>query len=163
MATSPPTCCRTFARDDQVAFATPMRTGVRELVVTGPAAPPLVSLEDVGGRAIHVRRNSDHHASLRAPQRSAEEDRSTAGADRARRRVDRPTRTCWSGSTPEKIPATLVDDYVYDTWKSTFAKTSVNRDVAVSQDGELAWVTRKESATLLELINEFFATHRLTF
>jgi hypothetical protein len=39
----------------------------------------------------------------------------------------------------------------------------VNRDVAVSQDIELAWVTRKESSTLLELINEFFRTHRLSF
>ena len=55
---------RTFERDDQVAFAKPWRTGIRELIVTGPGTPPLVSLEDVGGRAIHVRRNSDHHASL---------------------------------------------------------------------------------------------------
>ena len=55
---------RTFERDDQVAFARPWRTGVRELIVTGPGTPPLVSLEDVGGRTIHVRRNSDHHASL---------------------------------------------------------------------------------------------------
>ena len=62
-----------------------------------------------------------------------------------------------------QIPATLVDDYLYDAWRSTFDKTSVNRDVAVSQDGELGWVTRKESAKLLELINEFFATHQLSF
>ena len=53
-----------------------------------------------------------------------------------------------------------MDDYLYDAWKSTFDKTSANRDVAVSQDGAVAWVTRKESAKLLELINEFFDTHR---
>src|SRR5687767_5814059 len=52
---------RTFERDDQVAFAKPMRAGVRELIVSGPDTTALVSLEDVGGRTIHVRRHSDHH------------------------------------------------------------------------------------------------------
>lgn len=50
--------------DDLVAFSDPVRKGVRELIVTGPGVPPLVSLEDVGGRAIHVRKSSDHYSSL---------------------------------------------------------------------------------------------------
>ena len=53
----------TFTRDEQVAFAPPIKTDIRELVVTD-VGTPLVSLEDVGGRTIHVRKNSDHHASL---------------------------------------------------------------------------------------------------
>ena len=153
---------RTFERDDQVAFARPWRMGIRELIVSGPGSPPLVSLEDVGGRTIHVRRNSDHHASL-------------LRLNGQLKKIDRPPArivVAAESQTDEdllelvnagKIPATLVDDYLYDTWKSTFDKTSANRDVAVSQDGEVAWVTRKESAKLLELINEFFSTHRLTF
>ncbi len=153
---------RTFERDDQVAFANPWRTAVRELIVTGPGTPPLVSLEDVGGRAIHVRRNSDHHASLlrlndqlkkiaRPPAKVVLATESQADED------------LLELVNTGKIPATLVDDYLYDTWKSTVDKTSTNRDVAVSQDGAVGWVTRKESAQLLELINEFFDTHRLTF
>jgi membrane-bound lytic murein transglycosylase MltF len=153
---------RTFERDDQVAFATPWRTGVRELVVTGPGTPPLVSLEDVGGRIIHVRRNSDHHASLlrlndqlkkidRPPARVALADESQT--DEALLELVN------SG----RIPATLVDDYVYDAWRATFDQSAANRDVAVSQDGDISWVTRKESTKLLGMINEFFSTHRLTF
>lgn len=153
---------RTFERDDQVAFAKPWRMGVRELIVTGPGAPPLVSLEDVGGRVIHVRRNSDHHASLlrlndqlkkidRPPARIAVAAESQTDEDLLER------------VNAGKIPATLVDDYLYDSWKSTFDKTSVNRDVAVSQDIEISWVTRKDSTRLLALINEFFSLHRLTF
>jgi membrane-bound lytic murein transglycosylase MltF len=61
------------------------------------------------------------------------------------------------------VPATLVDDYIYDAHRSRLGKTTVNRDVAVSQDGEIAWVTRKESPRLLALVNEFFTSHRLTF
>lgn len=153
---------RTFERDDQVAFAKPWRTGIRELIVSGPGSPPLVSLEDVGGRTIHVRRNSDHHASLlRLNDQLKKSDRPPARiAVTAESQTDEDLLELVNAG---KIPATLVDDYLYDTWKSTFDKTSTNRDVAVSQDGEVAWITRKESAKLLELINEFFDTHRLTF
>ena len=153
---------RTVERDDQVAFAKPWRTGIRELVVTAPAGPPLVSLEDVGGRTIHVRRNSDHHASL-------------LRLNAQLKKIDRPAARivlAAESQTDEdllelvnagRIPATLVDDYLYDAWRTTFDKSAANRDVAVSQDGELAWVTRKESTKLLQLINEFFSTHQLSF
>jgi membrane-bound lytic murein transglycosylase MltF len=153
---------RTFERDDQVAFAKPFRTGVRELVVTAPGTPPLVSLEDIGGRTIHVRRDSDHHSSaVRLNEQLKKIDRPPA------RLVLAP-----ESSTDEDLlelvnagraPATIVDDYIYDAWRPRYGQAAVNRDVAVSQDGELAWVTRKDSPRLLELVNEFFSTHRLTF
>lgn len=153
---------RTFERDDQVAFATPWRTGVRELVVTGPGAPPLVSLEDVGGRAIHVRRNSDHHASLlRLNEQLKKIDRPPARVVlAAESQTDEDLLELVDSG---RIPATLVDDYLYGAWRATFDHATANRDIAVSQDGEIAWVTRKESTKLLGIINEFFASHRLTF
>ena len=153
---------RTFERDDQVAFANPWRTGVRELIVTAPGTPPLVSLEDVGGRSIHVRRNSDHHASLlRLNDQLKKIDRPPAKVVlAAESQADEDLLELVNAG---KIPATLVDDYLYDSWTSTFDKTSTNRDVAVSQDIEISWVTRKDSARLLALINEFFSLHRLTF
>jgi membrane-bound lytic murein transglycosylase MltF len=153
---------RTFERDEQVAFATPVRTGVREIIVTGPGVKPLVSLEDAGGRAIHVRRNSDHHASLERLNGQLE-------------KIDRPAATIRFAAgelTDEellaqvnagRIPATVVDDYIYDARAAELGSTAVNRDVAVSQDGEIAWVTRPGSPRLLTLINEFFAAYRLSF
>ena len=153
---------RTFERDEQVAFAKPVRAGVRELIVSGPGATPLVSLEDVGGRTIHVRRNSDHHASL-------------VRLNEQLKKIARPPATILFAPAQQtdeelldlvnagRIPATLVDDYIYDAARSRLDKTAVNRDVAVSQDGEIAWVTRKDSPRLLALVNEFFTAHRLTF
>ena len=153
---------RTFERDDQVAFAKAMRAGVREIIVTGPSTAPLVSLEDAGGRTIHVRRNSDHHASL-------------VRLNDQLRKIDRPQAKIVfapAEMTDEellqlvndgKVPATIVDDYIYDSRRAALDKTNVNREVAVSQDGEIGWATRKESTKLLSLLDEFFSTHRLTF
>jgi membrane-bound lytic murein transglycosylase MltF len=152
---------QTFERDDQVAFATPTLSGVRELIVTGSGERPLVSLEDVAGRAIHVRQNSDHHASLlrlneqlkkidRQPARIALADESQTDEDL----LDRVNEGTY--------PATLADDYIFDARRRELNRVAANRDVAVSQDGVIAWVTRKDSPQLLAAINAFFATHKPT-
>jgi membrane-bound lytic murein transglycosylase MltF len=145
----------TFERDDQVAFAEPIRKGVREFVVTGPASKPLVSLEDVGGLAIHVRKSSDHHASL-------------VRLNDQLKKVDRPgcrIVIAHESLTDEDlaeqvnsgaIPATLLDDHLYRRLKPALDKLSANEEVAVSQDGIVAWAVRKDAPKLLALVNEFF-------
>lgn len=150
---------QTFERDDQVAFATPTRIGIRELVVTAPGQRPVVSLEDVAGRAIHVRKSSDHYRSLlrlneqlkkidRQPSRIVIADETLTDEDL----LDRVN----EGS----FPATLADDYVFDARRRELSSAGANKDVAVSQDGVIAWVTRKDAPQLLAAINAFFATHK---
>jgi len=150
----------TFERDDQVMFSEPVRKGVRELIVTGPGVPPIVSLEDVAGRAIHVRKSSEHYASLvRLNQQLAKVDKPVCKiivADEGLMDEDLVQLV-----NDGKIPATLVDDYVYKLMKATIPKVAVNEEVAVSQDGILAWAVRKDSPTLRALVNEFLKSHDL--
>ncbi|MGH9384093.1 MAG: transporter substrate-binding domain-containing protein [Vicinamibacterales bacterium] len=49
---------KTFEREEVVAFSEPIVTDVREVLVSGPGVPPIVSLEDVAGRSIHVRKGA---------------------------------------------------------------------------------------------------------
>ena len=152
----------TFTRDEQVAFASPIRTGIRELVVTD-VGKPLVSLEDIGGRTVYIRRNSDHVESLiRLNEQLKKINRPPAYVvvdDRAKTDED-----LLDSVNAGRISATIIYDYIFDRWQSEFLKiASVNRDVAVSQDGVLAWVTRKDATQLLAAMNAFFSTHKLTF
>jgi membrane-bound lytic murein transglycosylase MltF len=152
----------TFTRDEQVAFAPPIKTGIRELVVTDVGSP-LVSLEDVGGRRIHVRKNSDHHASLiRLNDQLKKVNRQPATII-----ADDKTKTdeeLLDSVNAGRIRATIVDDYIFDRWQRDLLKiAATNRDVAVSQDGVLAWVTRKDAPALTSLLKDFFSTHKLTF
>ena len=152
----------TFTRDEQVAFAPPIKTDIRELVVTDGRSP-LVSLEDVGGRTIHVRKDSDHHASLiRLNQQLQKNNRRPAIIafdERAKTDED-----LLDSVNAGRLRATLVDDYIFDRWKGELLKVAdTNPDVAVSQDGVLAWVTRKDAPALTSVLKEFFSTHKLTF
>jgi len=54
----------TSQRQKSVDFSNPLLTGVRELIVTGPEAPSIVSLDDLAGKEIHVRKSSSYYESL---------------------------------------------------------------------------------------------------
>jgi ABC-type amino acid transport substrate-binding protein len=151
----------TITRDEQVAFAPPIKTDIRELVVTDGV--PLVSLEDVGGRRITVRMNSDHHASLiRLNEQLKKNNRRQAVII-----TDLTTKTdeeLLDSVNAGRIRATLVDDYIFDRWQGELLKiAATNREVAVSQDGVVAWATRKDAPALTSLLKDFFSTHKLTF
>jgi ABC-type amino acid transport substrate-binding protein len=45
-------------RERMVAFSEPTRTNVSEVVVTGPGAPPIATLDDLSGQDVFVRRGS---------------------------------------------------------------------------------------------------------
>lgn len=151
----------TFARDEQVAFAPPIRTGIRELVVTSASAP-LVSLEDIGSRTIHVRQDSDHHASLlRLNEQLRKIDRPIARIVLARQTVT--DEELMDRVNKGQIPATIVDDYVFERRRAQLPNVVANPDIAVSQDGSLSWVARKDAPKLTGFLKEFFSTHRLTF
>ena len=47
-----------------VEFSDPLLAGVKELLVTGPAAPPVAGLDDLAGKEMHVRKSSSYYESL---------------------------------------------------------------------------------------------------
>lgn len=144
-----------FERDDQVAFARPIATGIREVIVTGPKERPLVSLEDVGRRRIYVRKASDHHASLvRLNQQLTKIARPPAQIVIApATQTDEDLIKLVSAGT---IPATVAYDNEFRACCAALPGLSVNADVAVSQDGSVSWVTRKDAPQLLVILNAFF-------
>ena len=150
----------TFEREELVAFSEPIVKDVREALVTGPGVQPIVSLEDVAGRSIHVRRGSDHFSSLtrlngqlakinKPVCKIVAMDPSLTDEDVLQMVND------------GRVPVTLVDQYLVAAWRPRLDKMAVNPDVSVSQDGIYAWAVRKDSPKLLGLVNEFLRSHDL--
>ena len=65
-----------------VAFSEPTRTNVSEVVVTGPGAPPIATVDDLAGQEVFVRKGSIYEESLVQPERATEGARQAAGRDR---------------------------------------------------------------------------------
>ncbi len=150
----------TFEREELVAFSEPIVKDVREVLLTGPGVQPIVSLEDVAGRSIHVRRGSDHFSSLtrlngqlakinKPVCKIVAMDPSLTDEDLLRMVND------------GRVPVTLADQYLVAAWRRSLDNIAVNPDVSVSQDGIYAWAVRKDSPKLLGLVNEFLRSHDL--
>jgi membrane-bound lytic murein transglycosylase MltF len=58
------------------------------------------------------------------------------------------------------IPATAAYDNEFRACCAGLPGLNVNADVAVSQDGSVSWVTRKDAPQLLDILNAFFAVMR---
>ena len=54
----------TPVRKKLVNFSDPLSKNVREIIVTGPSAAAIATLDDLSGRTIHVRRSSSYYESL---------------------------------------------------------------------------------------------------
>lgn len=149
----------TEERLELVDFADPYLTGIDEILVAGPAAPPLASLKDLAGRTIHVRQSSSYHASLvkvnrafhligRRPIRLEPVDENLEDED------------LLEMVNAGLLPMIVVDSHKAEYWAQVFPDIVLHRDIAVRQGGEIAWAIRKNSPKLREAIDAFVAENK---
>ena len=149
----------TPSRAERVDFADPMLRGVRELVVTGPAAPPVATLDDLAAVPVHVRPSSSYHEHLVALNAA----RAEAGAP--------PIPIIAADEALEDydlvelvdvgvIPAVILDSHKAELYAQIFEHLAVHNDLAINEGGEIAWAIRKGSPQLMDATSAFAAKAR---
>ena len=112
-------------RKEEVDFANPTRSGISSIIVSGPAVPPIATVQDLGGKEVYLRTS----------------DVSTRGVEQFNAQL------AASGKPPVKIrpapevladedilemvnaglvPMTMVDDYVAEFWRQIFPGIVLN-------------------------------------
>ena len=149
----------TDARAEQVAFTAPLVEGVKEVLVTGPGAPSLDSLDDLAGREVWATAGSsyvEHLAALSA-------ELAGRGLEPIAVRVAPGTL-----STEDLLEMThagifdlaVCDDYKARLWTELLEDLQLREDLVVHAGGDLAWAVRPESRELLESLNAFVGEAR---
>ena len=136
-----------------VDFTDPTREKVNEVVVTGPGAPPIASVEDLSGNAVFVRKTSSYYQSLVALNQKLE------AAGKAPVDIQAAPENLEDDDLLEMVNAgliriTVVDDFMADFWKQVFADLVVHDDVTVRTGGTLAVAIRKDSPELKAGLNK---------
>lgn len=146
----------TESRLRQVDFTAPRdRKPVRELVITGPKAPPLQRLDDLAGKTVHVRRASSYFESL------------TVLNDGLRRAGKAPVKLVMLPDALEDEDALemlnagvlqilVVDDWKAATWAQILPNIKVRQDLAVREGSYTGWAYRKNSPQLRQAIEDFY-------
>lgn len=143
----------TDARKQRVTFTLPYVRNVSEVVVAHADAPPVGSVEELGGRKVHVLRGSSFAERLR------ELNRGMWRLGRPRIRiVEMPSDTS-TEDLLEMVNAgimqyAMADDYMGQLWAKVLPNLRV-LDVRLSEGNNIAWAVRHNNPRLLHALNEF--------
>jgi membrane-bound lytic murein transglycosylase MltF len=146
-------------REELVDFSDPVTRQLSEVLVTGPAAPPIGTLDDLAGKRIFVRASSSYRASLDALNLQFEK----RGLD-AIVIEDAPEQLedmdILEMVTAGMLEWAIVDDYKAHLWAGIFEELKVREDLVFRSGGFIAPAFRKNSPLLAEALNEFVKTHK---
>jgi membrane-bound lytic murein transglycosylase MltF len=148
----------TRERKEKVDFSDPVATGVREVLVSGPSAPPVASVDDLSGKEVYVRPSSSYAEHLRALNARLK------AAGKPPVVIVPAPEVLEDGDILEMVsadlvPATVVDDFMADLYMRIFPSLRKSPGVE-SAPGDIAWAFRKGSPQLAAAVNAFVRTHK---
>lgn len=146
-------------REAAVDFARPWMRDVREIVVSGPAAPVLARIEDLAGQTVHVRASSSYatHLAALSQRLVAEGARPIVIAPADENLEDEDLMEMVHAGL---LPLAVVDEHKAKVWAEVLSGLTLRTDLAVHAGGEIAWAMRENSPLLRAELDAFFAEHQ---
>ena len=145
-------------RQQWVEFSAPLWSGVSEIVVTGPSAPEIRSIDDLSGREVFVRLSSSYFQSLW----HLNEDFGRRGLPPLR------VKPAPEGLEDEDIlemvsaglvPFAVLDSHKAEFWAEVLPNLVLHKDVAVRSGAEIALAFRRQSPQLGAFLDDFARRH----
>ena len=141
-------------RSESVAFTRPTWKNVSELVVSGPAAPGIESLDDLAATGLHLRPSSSYFEHVSTLNQA----RDVAGKPVIP--VESMDEYLEDYDLLEMVQAGILPAIIVDSHKAAilarvFDNITVHEDLSVNEGGEIAWAVRKDNPKLLSALNGF--------
>ena len=146
-------------REAIIDFTNPLTKEISEVLVTGPSAPDIASIDDLSGKMIYVRASSSYRSSLdQLNERFREEGRPEIVLSDASEYLE-------DVDILEMVNAGLldwavVDNYKAKIWGDVFDKLTVREDIVFRSGGRIGVAVREDSPKLLAELNEFLKSYR---
>jgi membrane-bound lytic murein transglycosylase MltF len=141
-------------REKEVLFTTPIDSHVKQVLVTGPKAPPIASLEDLRGKEAYVNPLTAYYQSLQHLSQAFQK----AGAPPILMKSADPDLTdedLLEMVNASLIPATVTINIRAEFWAKVLPHLMLHPNIVLKEEGQLAWATRQDSPQLRQLLNEF--------
>ena len=140
------------------AFSEPTRTNVSQVVVTGPGAPAIATIDELSGQEVFVRKASAYYGTL------TDLNQQFKARGKPEIVIDEAPDVLEDDDILEMVnaglaPITIVDDYLADFWSQVFTGLSVHKNLAVRTGGRLAVAFRKDNPKLRAEVNDWLKQH----
>lgn len=144
----------TDKRLKQIDFCDPFLNGINEVLVSGPDAPVVKTIDDLSGLTIHVRKSSSYYESL------VRLNKSFAAKKTAKIKIKEASEYLEDEDllemvNAEVIPMIIIDSHKGNFWAQFFDKITIHTDIKVRENSKIAWAIRKNSPKLKNVINSF--------
>jgi membrane-bound lytic murein transglycosylase MltF len=143
-----------------VDFSDPTRMNVKQILVTGPGAPTIGSLEDLAGREVFARKLGGYYQNLLAlSEKFKAEGKPPVLIEEAPANLE--DDDLLEMVNAGLIPTIVVDDYLAAFWSKIFPNILVHENVALQTGGSLGIAVRKNNPQLLAALNTFMGKYGL--
>ena len=144
-------------REKLVDFSSPTITGIKDIVVGGPGAPAIRSIEDLAGQHVFVRENTSFQASLiRLNESFRKAGRKPMFIDFTDPYLE--SEDILAMVNEGMVPFTVVPEDLGKLWNSAYTKLKVYTNIAVDSNVSYGWAIRKNSPKLKSAVNRFVST-----
>jgi membrane-bound lytic murein transglycosylase MltF len=134
---------------------TSVRT-VSEIVVTGPGAPPLDSLDDLAGMTIHSRPSTSYWTSLeRLNERFREQGKPPVNIVALPDALEDEDKL--DMVNVGILQVAIIDDWLARAWSSVLPGIMLHEDLVLASGERTGWAIRKDSPQLSALLRQFEA------
>jgi membrane-bound lytic murein transglycosylase MltF len=145
-------------REKLVDFSPSTRSDVNEIVVTGPGAPAITTIDDLSGQEVFVRRSSSYYDSLVAlngqlKQKGKKEVVVKLAPDVLE------TEDILEMVNSGLVKITVADNNLAEFWSQILPSLSLRPAVAVRSGGRLAVGVRKNSPQLMAEVSAWIKRH----
>ncbi len=144
----------TELRQEQVDFSEPVSKPFSEIIVTGPGAPALQTIDDLAGKEVFVRPATSYYESLTALNEQF------AAAGKAPMILTLLPDPIEDEDKLDMVNAglldmTVVDEWLADLWSPILTDMVVHKDIVLRSGGQVGWAFRKDSPLLKAEVDDF--------
>jgi len=146
-------------REAIIDFTNPLTREMSEVLVTGPSAPAIASIDDLSGKTIYVRASSSYRSSLdQLNKRFRDEGRPEIVLQDASEYLE--DVDLLEMVNTGLLDWAVIDNYKANIWVDVFDKLAVRNDIVFRSGGKIGVAVRKDSPKLLAALNEFMKSYR---
>ena len=128
----------TKKRDQKVDFTIPVSKNISEILVTGPSAPAIESIDDLSGQNMFVRLSSSYRTSLdKLNQQFEQQGKKPIRLQHASEQLE--DEDILEMVNAGLIDWAVVDDYKAHIWEKIFENIVVRDDIVFRKEGRIAY------------------------
>jgi membrane-bound lytic murein transglycosylase MltF len=142
-----------------IDFSIPASKDVSEILVTGPSAPELGTIDELSGQTIYVRQSSSYRQSVEELNlRLVAEDKDPVIIEPVSELLE--DDDLIEMVNAGLLPWAIVDSYKPQLWEGVFTNLRVREDIVFRTGARLGWGLRLNSPILERTVDQFLKKHR---